>query len=159
MPLYPVLYLFYLYAPCRLLTSIRPRGRGKKYSAPDCRLSYSFDIDVVRNEVALSRGILVREQTQSDYSRDFVGPTAVCYIRWGNGETRQEEHSGRTMACDVACGHVHERHASGNEMTKRCKESSISLHCAGKVGKRSGSCWKVLFPTSCENLSNSWKIV
>ena len=30
-------------------------------------------------------------------------------------------------------------------------------HCAGKIGKIVGSCWKTLFPNAVENLSSGWK--
>jgi len=33
---------------------------------------------------------------------------------------------------------------------------SLSIHCAGRIGKVSGGFWKVLFPKSCKNLTNCW---
>jgi len=145
MPLCPVLYLFYLYAPCRLLTPIRPRGRGNKYSAFDCRLSYSFDIDVVRMRLHSHVGFsCVNKHSPGITLAISLAPLWFVTSDGGKGETRQEEQSGRTMACDVACGHVHESHASGNEMTKRCKESSISLVSLDRRFPR--NCWQGNIP-------------
>ena len=47
----------------------------------------------------------------------------------------------------------------GNHVHRRKKVEGIrktsNTHCAGEVGKKSGSCWRVFFPNCCKKLPNS----
>jgi len=112
--------MFYLYVPCRLSAPIRPGGRGNKYHA--------MIVSSPTPSTSALLGMRLRSHMGFSCANKHSPITLVIsftLLRFvtsdgGKGETKQEKHSGRTMA-------IHEHRASGNEMTERCRESYISL--------------------------------
>jgi len=71
--------------------------------------------------------------------------------------------------CEQACGQVVNSprpsrffralgmHSGVSRQAQRVLAALPPIHCAGKIGKIVGSCWKTLFPNAVDNLSSDWK--